>query len=82
MRCPEGTGPSVIEAGGPADVAVALVLIAGVAFTREPVAAGPAVVVAIGLTVVATRRLGGITGDVLGGVVELGELAILLAASR
>jgi cobalamin synthase len=37
-----------------------------------------AVGVALGIGALMTRRLGGVSGDVYGAVVELGELAVLL----
>lgn len=46
---------------------------------RSLAAVAAAHVVALGAIAVARHRLGGVTGDVFGLVVELGELAILLA---
>jgi len=39
---------------------------------------GAAIVVAVGLAAFVPRRIGGVTGDVLGAGVELSELAVLL----
>ncbi len=44
-------------------------------------AAGAAVVAALSLVVFARRRLGGVTGDVYGAVVEVGEAVFLCVAS-
>jgi adenosylcobinamide-GDP ribazoletransferase len=67
--------PLVVVAG-----AGALVLAwAGLPWWRVPVAGLLAVVVTAGVVVTCTRRLGGITGDVLGACVELSFAAALLA---
>jgi adenosylcobinamide-GDP ribazoletransferase len=52
---------------------------AGLPWWRAPVAGLAAVVVTAGVVVRCTRRLGGITGDVLGACVELSFAAALLA---
>jgi adenosylcobinamide-GDP ribazoletransferase len=44
-------------------------------------AMGVAALVSVGFTSVMARRLNGITGDVLGGAVELAELAVLLTVT-
>ncbi|WP_419924289.1 adenosylcobinamide-GDP ribazoletransferase [Candidatus Poriferisocius sp.] len=54
----------------------ALVLIEGI---TGAVAAGVAVAAAVGVVVLAWRRLGGFTGDVLGAVIMVAETAALLA---
>jgi adenosylcobinamide-GDP ribazoletransferase len=48
---------------------------------QGPLAVAVAVVVALGLRYHATRRLGGITGDVLGFLVEIGTTAVLIGLS-
>ena len=53
-----------------------LVLIEGVS---GAVAAGVAVAASAGVVVLAWRRLGGFTGDVLGAVILIAETAALLA---
>jgi len=49
--------------------------------TRGLAALLSALLAAGGVTLLARRRIGGVTGDVFGAVVELGELAVLLAYS-
>jgi adenosylcobinamide-GDP ribazoletransferase len=56
-----------------------LLAVAGLPGWRAPVAALLAVVVSATVVVRCTRRLGGITGDVLGACVELSFAAALLA---
>lgn len=79
---PEGTGRAVIDAASPADAALAAIL--AVAFgaascgTAGLLGAATAVVLSFGLTRWASRRLGGITGDILGAAAELSELVFLL----
>jgi adenosylcobinamide-GDP ribazoletransferase len=51
---------------------------AGLPWWRAPLAGLVAVVVTAGVVVRCTRRLGGITGDVLGACVELSFTAALL----
>jgi adenosylcobinamide-GDP ribazoletransferase len=63
-------------AGAASGLAVALALLGAVALWAAAAAALPAVL----LGRLAVRRLGGITGDVLGAVQQLGEMLVLLAA--
>ncbi len=78
----EGTGRIVIEATTLRDAigAAALALAVGWAGGGRVgvLAASLAIVLAWGLTRVAVARLGGVTGDTLGALVELGELVVLL----
>ncbi len=79
---PEGTGRIVIEATTLRDAigAAALALMIGWAGRGGAgvVAAIVAIGLAWGLTRVAVARLGGVTGDTLGALVEAGELVVLL----
>ncbi len=79
---PEGTGRIVIEAATPRDAlgaAVgALVLAAALAGRAGLLAGAAALAMAWGLTRLASRKLGGVTGDILGALVELGELTFLV----
>ena len=79
---PEGTGRIIIDATTLRDAAwaAALVLIVGaIGAGREGLAAGAlALGLAWGLTRLAAARLGGVTGDTLGALVETGELLVLL----
>jgi adenosylcobinamide-GDP ribazoletransferase len=79
---PEGTGRILVAATTPRDAlraAVAICVLGVIVFPRSGLAIGMMDVgLAWGLSRLALRRLGGITGDVLGALVELGELAILL----
>lgn len=79
---PTGTGRIVVDATVPRDALAAAVLasIVGLATGGGPgtVAAALAIGVALVLARSASRKLGGVTGDILGAVVELGELTILL----
>jgi adenosylcobinamide-GDP ribazoletransferase len=78
----EGTGRILVEATTPRDALAAATLSLAVGFgTRRLaglVAAAVAVGLAWGLARLASRRLGGVTGDLLGAAVALGELAFLL----
>ena len=79
----EGTGRHLVEATTPRDAlgATFLVLVLGPAIARVPGLAGSGAVLGVAwiLTRLARRRLGGITGDILGALVELGELAFLMS---
>jgi adenosylcobinamide-GDP ribazoletransferase len=82
---PDGTGRVVVESTT-AEIALAAVVgacVIGLATARIPglAAAALAVGLAWGLARVASTRLGGITGDILGALVELGELTVLIALS-
>lgn len=79
---PEGTGRIVIGATTPSQAggaAVGLVVLGGIAAGWPGLLAS---LMALGITAALTRlavaKLGGITGDVLGAVIELGELAVLV----
>ncbi|HET8616126.1 MAG TPA: adenosylcobinamide-GDP ribazoletransferase [Actinomycetales bacterium] len=86
---PSGLGATVAGSVPPAAAAVPLVVVAGLGalvlgwadagWWRAPAAALAALVVTVVLVVRCTRRLGGITGDVLGACVELSFAATLLA---
>lgn len=83
-----GLGATMAGSVGPVAAAVPVVVIAGLAtlvlallgvsWWRAPAAAVAVVVVTAGVVVRCTRRLGGITGDVLGACVELSFTAALL----
>lgn len=82
---PQGTGRLVIEAATRRDALAAT--LASLAFTSA-VAGWPGLIAGLGalilaftLTQLAARRLGGITGDILGATVELGELTFLVGFS-
>ncbi|HEV3164979.1 MAG TPA: adenosylcobinamide-GDP ribazoletransferase [Isosphaeraceae bacterium] len=79
---PEGTGRVVVEATTFPDAlgAAVVVVVLGLVLARAPglVASLVALAVAWGLTRVASKRVGGVTGDTLGALVELGELVILV----
>ncbi|MET7392626.1 adenosylcobinamide-GDP ribazoletransferase [Dactylosporangium sp. NPDC005572] len=78
----EGLGALVAETVPLPLIAVSALVIAGLAGlvdpVRGPVAVGAAVAVAWGLTAHARRRFGGVTGDVIGGAVELSTMAALV----
>lgn len=82
---PQGTGRLVIEATTARDTVgatvVALIFSSAVAGGPGLIAGVGAVILALTLTKLAARRLGGITGDILGTIVELGELVYLLLFS-
>jgi adenosylcobinamide-GDP ribazoletransferase len=81
---PEGTGGILIRATTRRDAllgaltALALALAAGPAGLGAGIAA---LALAVGWTRLATGRLGGITGDTLGALVELSELLVLMGLS-
>jgi adenosylcobinamide-GDP ribazoletransferase len=79
---PEGTGRILVASATPRDAgwaAVGLVALGGIAAGRPGLLAGlMALGIASALTRLARARLGGITGDILGAVIELGELAVLI----
>jgi adenosylcobinamide-GDP ribazoletransferase len=78
----EGTGRIVVESTTVVDAlwSVVATLTLGALLGTEAglVAAAAALLVAWGLSHIATQRLGGLTGDILGAVVELGELVYLV----
>jgi adenosylcobinamide-GDP ribazoletransferase len=80
---PEGTGRFLIDATRPLDAAISSCLILAVCPLLQGwpgLAAGATtLIVAWSLARVATRQLGGLTGDLCGAVVELSELSSLLA---
>jgi adenosylcobinamide-GDP ribazoletransferase len=79
---PEGTGRFLVEAAGPVGAAVAagLIVAASTALAGRPglAAGGSVAALAWGLARLGRARLGGVTGDLCGAAVELGELAYLL----
>jgi len=79
---PEGTGRVLVSATTPRDAlwASAFASAVGLATAGGPglVAASVAIGTALILTRSAIRKLGGVTGDTLGALVELGELGFLL----
>jgi adenosylcobinamide-GDP ribazoletransferase len=82
---PEGTGRIVVQATtrheAVAATAFVLLIASFSASARGLVAALAALFLTAGLTWIARRRLGGITGDILGASVELGEMAYLVVMS-
>jgi len=78
----QGTGRTVVEATTVVDAlwSVVAALAFGALFGGEIglVASAGAMFVAWGLCHLATQRIGGVTGDILGAVVELGELVYLI----
>jgi adenosylcobinamide-GDP ribazoletransferase len=79
----QGTGQIVVEATTVTDslwsVAAALAVGALLAGEAGLIASAAALLVAWSLSHIANERLGGVTGDILGAVVELGELIYLIA---
>jgi len=69
------------RAAAPASLAIALVVAVAVLGWPGVVALAVGAASALGLGAFLARRLGGVTGDVLGAGVELAELAVLLAVS-
>jgi adenosylcobinamide-GDP ribazoletransferase len=69
------------RAAAPASLAIALVVAVAVLGWAGVVALAVGAASALGLGVFLARRLGGVTGDVLGAGVELAELAVLLTVS-
>jgi adenosylcobinamide-GDP ribazoletransferase len=82
---PEGHGATfratLARAAIPAGLAVALVVAAGALGVVGIVALAVALLVSVAIGKSMTTRLGGITGDVLGAVVEAAELVVLLTVS-
>jgi adenosylcobinamide-GDP ribazoletransferase len=83
---PEGLGatvagsvPRTVAVGIALAAALASALIPGMAWWRGPLAVAIAYVVTAALLARCTRRLGGVTGDVLGAGVEVAVAASLLA---
>jgi adenosylcobinamide-GDP ribazoletransferase len=78
----EGTGLIIVEATTVTDalwsVVAALAIGALLAGEAGLIASAAALLVAWSLAHLANQRLGGVTGDILGAVVELGELAYLV----
>jgi adenosylcobinamide-GDP ribazoletransferase len=78
----EGTGRFLVEAATVRDAvgAAALILAAGAGLAGRGglVAGASALALTWAWTRLATRRIGGVTGDILGAVVELGEMVFLL----
>lgn len=69
------------RAAVPSALAVAIVVAVGVLDGLGLVALGVGVGAAVAIGAFLSRRLGGVTGDVLGAAVELTELAVLLTVS-
>jgi adenosylcobinamide-GDP ribazoletransferase len=82
---PEGTGRLVVEATTTQEAltAAGLVILIGTLCGRAAglLGGGLVIVGSVGLTSLAARRLGGITGDILGALVEISETAYLVAMS-
>jgi adenosylcobinamide-GDP ribazoletransferase len=80
----EGTGAALVSAGRRRErlavaLATALVVALACARLRGLLAVAAAVVVAVAVGRLALRRVGGVTGDILGAAIELGECAALVA---
>ena len=69
------------RAAVPVGISVAVVVAVGVLGALGVVALAVGIGVAVVTAAFLSRRIGGVTGDVLGAVVELTELAVLLAVS-
>ena len=81
----DGLAAAVVPTGGRLALAVQAVVAVGAAVVWDPVpgllAAAGLLVAAGGVVLLARRRLGGITGDVLGAAIVLGQVAGLLLAT-
>ncbi len=82
---PEGTGRILVNATTPRDAlgAALLSILMGQVFggLAGSIAAGFALILAFSLTRWATHKIGGVTGDTLGAIVELGEMVVLVTIS-
>jgi adenosylcobinamide-GDP ribazoletransferase len=82
---PQGTGRHVIEAATRRDAFVAMLAVLAISGALAGwvglIAGVASLCGALALTRLAANRLGGITGDILGALVELGELVFLAAFS-
>lgn len=79
---PEGLGRVFRDHGRRRDAALALAVAAATALvTALPFAAVAAAAVAFAVALHLHRRLGGLTGDAYGAVIEVAELTVLVAAS-
>jgi adenosylcobinamide-GDP ribazoletransferase len=80
----DGMGASYVERLSPLRAAFAILVGVGAAALLSPtfplVTIGAAVVPAIAVVALAVRKIGGLTGDVLGAVVVLSTLAILITS--
>jgi len=80
----EGLGRAFADRAGPPELAVAT-LVTSATLTWGGLAlfaaTAPAALIALGLGVWLTRRLGGLTGDVYGAAIEIGETTFLVAAA-
>jgi adenosylcobinamide-GDP ribazoletransferase len=82
---PSGQGASFRERvprmAAPVSLALAAVVAVAALRLHGLLALGVAIVLALAIGAFMTRRLGGVTGDVHGAAVELGELAVLLTVA-
>ena len=82
---PEGTGRILVAATRPFESALGLLLVLTIGASLSGWPGVRAGLMALGIaflfTALASRRLGGLTGDVLGAVVEVGEMVYLLNLS-